>query len=211
VRIDVRPAGPTGPVVEQPPVDADGAESNARISLRLPETLEGQIEEAARAESVSVNTWLVRVAARALAGPATPPWGANPWGGGWGGHRHRQGRPRRGRRPPGAAGLVGRRPATLQRRDGRLDVVRGAVRSRAGSGSVRVGAAHGDVDLTFGSGPITVGVPEGVAAHVDVTSGSGQVHSELPVEQAPRTSDRSISVRARTGSGEVRLRRADAA
>lgn len=92
-----------------------------------------------------------------------------------------------------------------------LDVVRGSVRSRAGSGSVRVGAAHGDVDLTFGSGPITVGLPEGVTAHVDVTSGSGQVHSELPVEQAPRTSDRSISVRARTGSGEVRLRRADAA
>lgn len=86
VRIDVRPTAPGEPVVEQPPADADDAESNARISLRLPEALKGQIEEAARAESVSVNTWLVRVAARALAGPATPPWGGNPWGGGWGPH-----------------------------------------------------------------------------------------------------------------------------
>ena len=88
-----------------------------------------------------------------------------------------------------------------------VDVVRGPVRSRAGSGSARVGEVHGDVDLAFGSGPITVGLPAGVSAHVDVVSGSGEVQSDLPIESGPASTGRSITVRARTGSGEVRLLR----
>ncbi len=91
-----------------------------------------------------------------------------------------------------------------------VDVVRGSVRSRAGSGAARVGEVHGDVDLAFGSGPISVGFPSGVSAHVDVTSGSGEVHSDLPIESGPASAGRSITVRARTGSGEVRLLRAAA-
>ncbi|MEV4898795.1 Arc family DNA-binding protein [Nonomuraea sp. NPDC055795] len=35
----------------------------ARINFRLPEQLKGQIEEAARQEGLSVNTWLVRAVA----------------------------------------------------------------------------------------------------------------------------------------------------
>ena len=39
---------------------------SARITLRLPEGLKAQIEGAAAREGVSVNTWLVRVLARAV-------------------------------------------------------------------------------------------------------------------------------------------------
>jgi Tfp pilus assembly protein PilX len=87
-------------------------------------------------------------------------------------------------------------------------VVRGSVRARAGSGDARLGAVHGDVDVTSGSGALEIGLPEGVCAQLSVTSGSGRVHSELPIEDAPRESGKPIRIRARTGSGDVRLFRA---
>jgi hypothetical protein len=87
---------------------------------------------------------------------------------------------------------------------------RGTVRARAGSGDARVGAAWGDVDFTAGSGQVSVGLPEGVSARLDVTSGSGRVHSELPIEDQAASS-KAITIRARTGSGDIRLFRADGA
>ena len=49
-----------------PPADVeDGA--TARINLRLPEQLKAGIEQAASRERLSVNSWLVRAAAAALA------------------------------------------------------------------------------------------------------------------------------------------------
>jgi len=48
-----------------PPPDADEG-ATARINLRLPEQLKGSIEQAASRERLSVNAWLVRVAATAL-------------------------------------------------------------------------------------------------------------------------------------------------
>jgi hypothetical protein len=65
LRIEVR-AEPT-PAPE--PAPGEDAEQSARISLRLPEELKARIEAAARTESVSVNTWFVRAAGRALVGP----------------------------------------------------------------------------------------------------------------------------------------------
>jgi hypothetical protein len=60
------------PVPPAPPVpDDDGG--TARISLRLPESLKGQVDQAAAREGVSVNTWLVRAAQQSLAGPGAPP------------------------------------------------------------------------------------------------------------------------------------------
>jgi hypothetical protein len=49
-------------------VDAGGdGEASARISLRLPEALKADIDAAAAAAAVSVNTWLVRAARAGLA------------------------------------------------------------------------------------------------------------------------------------------------
>lgn len=62
VRFDVRYED------EAPVPPPDDADASARISLRLGETLKADIESAARAEAVSVNTWLVRAASAALAG-----------------------------------------------------------------------------------------------------------------------------------------------
>jgi hypothetical protein len=92
--------------------------------------------------------------------------------------------------------------------DLRVRVAHGAVRSRCGSGSATLGQVHGDVDVVSGSGRLEVGFPIGVTAKLDVHTGSGQVRSDLPIEDEPKSATGSITVRARTGSGDVRLFRA---
>jgi hypothetical protein len=76
LRVEVR----TVEAAEPAPV-AEEAEASARISLRLSDSLKVDIETAARADAVSVNTWLVRAAGRALAasrGPHLDTKGRNP-------------------------------------------------------------------------------------------------------------------------------------
>jgi HicB family len=48
---------------EAPAAAADEAHT-ARITLRLPEALKGQVEKAAAREGISVNTWIVRALGR---------------------------------------------------------------------------------------------------------------------------------------------------
>jgi hypothetical protein len=93
---------------------------------------------------------------------------------------------------------------------GRLEVtsVRGTVRSRAGSGDAMLGVVYGDVDLASGSGTMQIGLPAGVAAKLDVTTGSGTVNTDLPIDNGPRRESPVITVKARTGSGNIRLFRA---
>jgi hypothetical protein len=58
------------PATDVPPTalaDADEGGATARINLRLPEQLKADIEQAAGRERLSVNTWLVRAAAAAVA------------------------------------------------------------------------------------------------------------------------------------------------
>ena len=57
----------------QPDPSTEG-EATARISLRLPDALKGEIDAAAERDGVSVNTWLVRAAATAArrGAPDTP-------------------------------------------------------------------------------------------------------------------------------------------
>jgi len=61
--LDVRPTH-----TEEAPRTDEG-EATARISLRLSEALKAEIDAAAEAEGISVNTWLVRVAANAARNP----------------------------------------------------------------------------------------------------------------------------------------------
>jgi hypothetical protein len=62
---------PTEPWTEEPPPPAapepvPDDSGTARINLRLPEQLKSRVEEAAGRAGVSINTWLVRAAARAV-------------------------------------------------------------------------------------------------------------------------------------------------
>ncbi len=64
------PAGAT--LAPSVPAGDDGG--TARLNLRLPESLKHQIDDAASAEGLSLNAWLVRAAAAALSSgaPARP-------------------------------------------------------------------------------------------------------------------------------------------
>ena len=57
-----RQAQPTRPIAAE---DLDGA-STSRTTLRLPDHLKQQVEEAAGLEGLSVNSWLIRAVADAL-------------------------------------------------------------------------------------------------------------------------------------------------
>lgn len=91
VRVDVARSEP-----QPPPERTDSADTNARISLRLSESLKADIDRAAEDDGVSVNTWLIRAAGAALTlhrvrdgwTGAAASWGAGAWGGpGAPGHR----------------------------------------------------------------------------------------------------------------------------
>ena len=63
------------------PTAADGdQEPGARLTLRLPDSLKTRIEAAAAQNGVSVNTWLVRAASRAVEEPARSSPAAGRWG-----------------------------------------------------------------------------------------------------------------------------------
>ncbi|WP_018684371.1 DUF4097 family beta strand repeat-containing protein [Actinokineospora enzanensis] len=85
-----------------------------------------------------------------------------------------------------------------------LGAVTGSVNVRSGTGNITVAdAASGDVQLKTGSGALRIGIRPGSPAEIDVSSGSADVRSELPLrgtapEQAPP-----LRVRARTGLGSA--------
>jgi hypothetical protein len=86
----------------------------------------------------------------------------------------------------------------------------GRVRMRTGTGQATIGAAGGDVDFTSGSGGLSVGLRRGQPARLDVITGAGQLRSDVAVEDGPPADTaRAITIKARTGSGDVRIFRAD--
>jgi len=84
----------------------------------------------------------------------------------------------------------------------------GSVRLRTGAGSARIANAQADVDLTSGSGGLAIGLPAGQQARLDVVTGSGQLHTDMPVEQSRAGDGRAVTIRARTGIGDVTISRA---
>ena len=68
-QVSRRPGGLTGPGEPAQAADADPDAGTARLTLRLPDPLKTRIEAAAARDGTSVNTWLVRVAGRALDNP----------------------------------------------------------------------------------------------------------------------------------------------
>ena len=80
---------------------------------------------------------------------------------------------------------------------------------RTGSGGVAVrDARSGRLDLTTGSGDLRIGVHGGVAARLDLSSGSGRARSELDVGSVAPAEPGTLTVKGRTGSGDVLVTRA---
>jgi hypothetical protein len=104
------------------------------------------------------------------------------------------------------ASVEGTGAGTVQTGSGdvRLGAVQHDMSARTGSGDVTVAdACAGGLELTTGSGQLRIGIHPGVLAELDVSSGSGQAHSDLPVSGPPAEGNVALRVRARTGSGDA--------
>lgn len=71
----LEPAEPEPAPVPATPPPGDPSGDVARITLRLPEQLKESVEQAATAEGISVNAWLVRAINAAVSGSHVPPLG----------------------------------------------------------------------------------------------------------------------------------------
>ena len=86
-----------------------------------------------------------------------------------------------------------------------------SVTATTAHGTLRVAdVARGTVHLETSYGAIEVGIREGTAAWLDVSSSSGQVRNTLTASDAPETTDDTVKVHARTRYGNIDVRRARA-
>ncbi|KUL49356.1 hypothetical protein ADL22_08555 [Streptomyces sp. NRRL F-4489] len=95
--------------------------------------------------------------------------------------------------------------------NGDIDIARaeGSVAATTAHGTLRVAeVARGSVQLETSFGAIEVGVREGTAAWLDVSSERGQVRNTLSASESPAESEDTVEVRARTRFGNIDVRRA---
>jgi DUF4097 and DUF4098 domain-containing protein YvlB len=84
-----------------------------------------------------------------------------------------------------------------------------SVTATTAHGALRVGeVARGTVQLETSYGAIEVGVREGTAAWLDVSSNSGQVRNMLTASTTPDQAEDTVKIRARTRSGNIDILRA---
>jgi DUF4097 and DUF4098 domain-containing protein YvlB len=87
--------------------------------------------------------------------------------------------------------------------------VGGDVRVSTVSGDVQVGTLEGGATVNGVSGDVELGIPRGRALWLDVRSATGDVRSDLDLDDAPPAGESAVaSLTVRTVSGDVRLRRA---
>ena len=85
----------------------------------------------------------------------------------------------------------------------------GRLVTKTGSGGLTVRrASSGAVHAAGASGSITVGVEEGTAAWLDVSTVSGRVSQELGESPAPTNDQNRVEITAHTVSGNLRIHRA---
>lgn len=123
--------------------------------------------------------------------------------------------------------LVGNARIATASGDAQIDRVDGDVKFQAASGSLTVGtlrgharhqtasgsatiavAVNGALSAQTGSGEVEVGIPEGTAARLELKTHSGTVDNGLQSSDGPADGDETFRLQARTGSGDISIRRA---
>ncbi|AHH95030.1 DUF4097 family beta strand repeat-containing protein [Kutzneria albida] len=84
----------------------------------------------------------------------------------------------------------------------------GAVNAKTANGNVRLGeVVRGSIALVTACGELEVGVREGSAAWLDLSSQFGAVHNDLDTADGPGSAEQTVEVRARTSYGDILIRR----
>jgi len=84
----------------------------------------------------------------------------------------------------------------------------GSVSAKTANGHIRIGSIQrGSLVAETATGRIDVGIADGVAAWLDLDTRYGHVHNGLDAADGPGSSDEQVEVRARTGFGDITIRR----
>ncbi|WP_369230634.1 DUF4097 domain-containing protein [Streptomyces sp. R21] len=97
--------------------------------------------------------------------------------------------------------------------NGGIDIERAeaSVTGTSTNGHLRIAeVAGGEIQLETSNGAIEVGIREGVAAWLDVSSNRGQVRNTLAASETPEQTEDTVKVRARTNWGNIDVLRAKA-
>ena len=83
-----------------------------------------------------------------------------------------------------------------------------SVTAKSANGSIRVGdVVRGTIVLETAAGDLEVGIHQGSAAWLDVSTRHGNVRNSLDVTEGPDQSDTTVEVRARTPYGDIVISR----
>jgi len=94
--------------------------------------------------------------------------------------------------------------------NGDIDVecAHGSLNAKSANGHIRVGSIdRGSVVAETANGRVDVGIAGGVAAWLDLHTHYGHVHNDLDASEGPGSADEHVDVRARTGFGDITIRR----
>jgi hypothetical protein len=95
--------------------------------------------------------------------------------------------------------------------NGRISVNRAhaSVIAKTANGNIRIGeVVNGAIVLETAAGELEVGIREGTAAWLDVSSQYGRVRNSLDEADDPEQSESTVEVRARTSYGDIKIHRA---
>jgi DUF4097 and DUF4098 domain-containing protein YvlB len=104
--------------------------------------------------------------------------------------------------------LVGQVVTKTGSGDVEVGVLQGSLLTKTGSGDLTVRrAASGAVRATGASGAISIGIQDGTAAWLDLSTVTGRVSQELGETSAPREDQQRVEITAHTVSGDLRVHR----
>ena len=96
--------------------------------------------------------------------------------------------------------------------NGRISVDRAhaSVMAKTANGNIRIGeVVNGAIVLETAAGELEVGIREGTAAWLDVSSQYGRVRNSLDETDSPEQSEATVEIRARTSYGDIKIHRAN--
>ena len=103
--------------------------------------------------------------------------------------------------------------AQLQNANGaiQVDSARSHVTAKTALGDVRLGLlSQGATEAKTACGQIDIGVLDGVAAWLDLSTGFGRVNNELEDTARPPAEEQTTEIRAHTSAGDINIRRVPA-
>jgi len=103
--------------------------------------------------------------------------------------------------------------AQLQNANGAIEVESASsqVTAKTALGDVRLGMlSQGSSEARTACGQIDIGVLDGVAAWLDLSTGFGRVHNELEDTGLPPAEEQTTEIRAHTAAGDINIRRVSA-